>query len=203
MKLHWSPRSPFVRKVMVFAHEVGLAGRLELVRTFVASTQANAELMKDNPIGKIPALIADDGTVLYDSTVICEYLDSLHGGPRLFPQPPQRWKALRWHALGDNMLDNLVPWRNERMRPPERQSPEMFAALETKIRSTLAALNGEAAELGRTPVTIGHVAISVALGYMDFRFSDLKWRDGNARIAAWYENFSQRPSIRNTAPVDA
>ena len=125
MKLHWSPRSPFVRKVMVFAHEAGLAGRIEIVRTPVAMTQANPDLLRVNPIGKIPTLITDDGTVLFDSTVICEYLDSLHAGTRLFPQQPERrWQALRWHALGDNMLDNLILWRNETLRPDAQQSPE-------------------------------------------------------------------------------
>src|SRR5512145_2041382 len=111
MKLHWSPRSPFVRKVMVFAHEVGLAHRIEMVRTHVAMTNPNRDLMKLNPLGKIPTLITDQGKVLFDSTVICEYLHSLHGGQKLFPQvPDQRWQALRWHALGDNMLDTLVLW---------------------------------------------------------------------------------------------
>ena len=95
MKLHYSTRSPFVRKVMIFAHEVGLAGRIELIRTPVAMTQANRDLLRINPIGKIPALITDDGMVLYDSTVICEYLDSLHSGPKYFPQAPdERWRAL-------------------------------------------------------------------------------------------------------------
>ena len=125
MKLHWSPRSPFVRKVMIFAHEVGLAGRIEPIRTVVGMTKANRELMQVNPIGKIPTLVADDGMVLYDSTVICEYLDTLHGGPRYFPQAPaERWRALRWHALGDNMLDNLILLRSETLRPGPQQSQE-------------------------------------------------------------------------------
>ena len=94
MKLHWSPRSPFVRKVMIFAHEVGLAARIEPVRTVVAMSQANRDLLKVNPVGKIPTLITDEGEALYDSTVICEYLDSLHSGARYFPQAPrERWRA--------------------------------------------------------------------------------------------------------------
>lgn len=204
MKLHWSPRSPFVRKVMVFAHEAGLAGRIETVRTQVAMTQANPDLMRVNPIGKIPTLITDDGMVLYDSTVICEYLDSLHAEPKLIPQQPERrWQALRWHALGDNMLDNLILWRNETLRPAAQQSPETIAAWDLKIRSALAALNREADALETAPIGIGHVAIGVALGYMDFRFPGFGWRDGNTKIAAWYEIFSRRPSMRNTVPVDA
>ena len=203
MKLHWSPRSPFVRKVMVFAHEVGLAARIELIRTVVAMSQANRELLRVNPIGKIPTLITDEGEALFDSTVICEYLDSLHGGPRYFPQAPrERWRALRWHALGDNMLDNLILWRNEILRPKAQQSPELLAALEAKIRSSLAFLDTQAAPLGQTPIGIGHVGIATALGYLDFRFPGMAWRDEHPGIAAWYETFSQRPSIRNTLPVD-
>jgi glutathione S-transferase len=204
MKLYWSPRSPYARKVMVFAHETGLAGRIETVPTPVAMTNPNRDLMRVNPLAKIPTLITSDGTVLFDSVVICEYLDSLHDGEKLFPaEPGARWPALRWHALGNNMLDNLVPWRNERLRPHAQQSPETLAAFDLKVRSALSALDAEAAALGKAAVSIGHVAIAVALGYIDFRFSELAWRGGNRRIAAWHESFSQRPSIRNTMPVDA
>ena len=204
MKLYWSPRSPFVRKVMVFAHETGLAGRIETVRTTAAMTQPNRDLMRINPLGKIPTLVMDDGKVLFDSTVICEYLDSLHGGAKLFPQQPeQRWQALRWHALGDNMLDNLVLWRNELLRPKPQQSPETLAGFELKIRNSVSYLDNEAAALGAASMGIGHVAIGVALGYIDFRFPGLGWRDANKKIAAWYETFSQRPSMRDTLPVDA
>lgn len=204
MKLHWSPRSPFVRKVMVFAHEVGLAGRIELVRTQAAMTQPNRDLMRINPLGKIPTLVTDEGEVLFDSTVICEYLDSLHGGRKYFPQAPgERWQALRWHALADNMLDNLVLWRNELIRPKPQQSAELVAAFDLKIRAAVSMLDAEAAALGKAPIGIGHVGIGCALGYIDFRFPGLAWRDGHEKIAAWYETFSQRPSIRNTMPVDA
>jgi glutathione S-transferase len=123
MKLHWSPRSPFVRKVMIFAHETGLVDRLECVRTVVAMTTANVDLLTDNLLSKIPTLILDDGTVLYDSAVICEYLDSLHGGSKLFPPDgPARWTALRRQALGDGFLDLLILWRYERQRAQPLQS---------------------------------------------------------------------------------
>ena len=95
MKLYWSSRSPFVRKVMVCAHECGLAARIECVRTLVMMTRPNPDLLPVNPLGKIPTLVLDDGSALYDSTVICEYLDSLHGGSRLFPESgPARWTAM-------------------------------------------------------------------------------------------------------------
>lgn len=203
MKLYWSSRSPFVRKVMVFAHECGLADRIACERTLVTMTRPNADLLPLNPLGKIPTLVLDDGTVLYDSTVICEYLDSLHGGRRLFPEPgPARWTALRRHALGNNLLDNLVPWRNETLRPQPQQSPETLAAFELKVCNAVTALEREADALAADPVGIGHVAIACALGYMDFRFAGLGWRAGHGRIARWYDAFALRPSMVRTAHVD-
>jgi glutathione S-transferase len=203
MKLFWSSRSPFVRKVMVFAHECGLAGRIECERTVVAMTRPNAELLKINPTGKIPTLLLDDGTALYDSTVICEYLDGLHGGAKLFPPAgPARWNALRCHALGSNLLDNLMLWRNEMLRPAVQQSPETLAAFELKVRNAIAALDREAAALTADAVGIGHVAIACALGYADFRFGELGWRSNNGHIARWYDTFALRPSMTATAHVD-
>ena len=204
MKLYWSSRSPFARKVMVFAHEAGLAGRIETVTTLVSMTAPNRDLMRLNPLAKIPTLVTDEGMVLFDSSVICEYLDSLHGGDRLFPaDPARRWPALRWQALGNNLLDNLVPWRNERLRPQAQQSPETLAAFDLKVRNGLDFLDQEAATLAAAPLNVGHVTLAVALGYLDFRFPELAWRDGRARIAGWFGTFAQRPSIRHTMPVDA
>lgn len=203
MKLFWSSRSPFVRKVMVFAHECGLAGRIECERTVVAMTRPNAELLKINPTGKIPTLLLDDGTALYDSTVICEYLDGLHGGAKLFPPAgPARWTALRRHALGSNLLDNLMLWRNEMLRPAAQQSPETLAAFELKVRNAIAALDREAGALAADAVGIGHVAIACALGYADFRFGELGWRSKNGHIARWYDTFALRPSMTATVHVD-
>ena len=203
MKLYWSSRSPFVRKVMIFAHECGLASQIECERTPVAMNKPNVGLLKINPTGKIPTLLLDDGSALYDSTVICEYLDSLHSGRPLFPLSGQaRWTALRRHALGNNLTDNLMLWRNEILRPASQQSPDILAAFEMKVRNAFAALDGEADALAAEPVNIGHVAIATALSYTDFRFAHLAWRLGNDRITSWYETFAQRPSVINTAHVD-
>lgn len=203
MKLHWSPRSPFVRKVMVFAHETGLAPKIERVRSVVAMTKPNAALMRDNPLSKIPTLVTDDGTILYDSDVICEYLDTLHEGPKFFPPAgPARWQALRWRALGTGLLDALVLWRNERDKPEARQTPELLAAFQAKLAAVLTHLDGEAAALTATPMNIGHVAIGSALGYLDYRFADANWRNGHAPIAAWFEPVSKRPSFVLTTPGD-
>lgn len=203
MKLFWSSRSPFVRKVMVFAHECGLAGRIDCTRTLVAMNKPNPDVLKFNPTGKIPTLLLDDGSALYDSTVICEYLDSLHDGAKLFPASgAPRWTALRRHAMGNNLLDNLMLWRNELLRPQTQQSPEILAAFEIKVLNAITTLDSEAEALAADPVGIGHVAIACALSYADFRFAHLGWRRGNGRIARWFDSFAQRPSMTNTAHVD-
>jgi glutathione S-transferase len=201
MKLHWSPRSPFVRKVMIMAHETGLVDRLDCVRTVVATTKPHAALMQENPLSKIPTLVLDDGTILYDSPVICEYLDHLHTGPRLVPSSlPERMTALRRQALGDGFLDFLLLWRNERERP--HPSEVHLASYAAKHAAVLGALDDEAASLAATPFSVGHIAIGCALSYLDFRFSDDDWRGRHPRIATWHATFAARPSVRATDPVD-
>src|SRR5262245_47288350 len=138
MKLHWSPRSPFVRKVMIVAHELGLVDRLNCVRTVAATTRPHPELMLDNPLSKIPTLVLDDGAVLYGSRVICEYLDGLHTGRKLFPTDTKaRMTALRRQSLGDGALDFLLLLRNERERV--RPSPAHVSAYSTKRATVLKA----------------------------------------------------------------
>lgn len=200
MKLHWSPRSPYVRKVMVVAHELGLADRIEIVRTVVGGTTPHRELMRENPLGKIPTLVLEDGTILYDSPVICEYLDTLHQDAKLFPAWPERLTALRRLALGDGMLDVALAWLGERFRPVERQSEPHMALWQTKLRACVDALEYEALADGR--FTIGHIAIGVALSYLDFRFADLAWREGRPQLTAWHATFDARPSMVANPPID-
>lgn len=201
MKLYWSSRSPYVRKVMIAAHELGLAERLEPIPVVVALAQLNATVMAHNPLNKIPTLLTDDGQTLSESVVICEYLDALAGTPRLFPAAPAaRWPALRWHALGNGLLDILLPWRTERLRTDPRA--DVIAALAAKTTATLAVLETEADRLAAAPIAIGHVGVAAALGYLDFRFPDLTWRDGHPRLTAWYATFAQRPSMRATEAHD-
>lgn len=202
MKLYWSPRSPFVRKVLVCAHEVGIAGRMEKIYTLVSGSSINAEMLRVNPLGRIPALITDDGRTLYDSVVICEYLDALYGDHRLFPREGDaRWDTLRRHALADGLLETLVLWRGESTRDPVRQSPEVLAAFEHKVLSALDAAEREAAPASATP-DIGHLTLAVALSYIDFRFGAIGWRNGRPRLAGWFDTVAARPSIQQTAPQD-
>jgi glutathione S-transferase len=201
MKLHWSPRSPFVRKVMIVAHERGVAGRITCVRTVAATAKPHAELMADNPLSKIPTLVLDDGAVLYDSPVISEYLDALDGTPKLFPREPKaRMTALRRQALGDGFLDMMVLLRDERMRA--HPSEQHVASTLARKAAVLASLEREAESLTTTPFGIGHIAIGCALSYLDFRFADDNWRKGHLRLANWHAAFAARPSVRATQPVD-
>lgn len=201
MKLHWSPKSPYVRKVMVVAHEAGLLDRLTLVRSVALMLQPNEQLMRDNPLSKIPTLVLDDGTALMDSAVICEYLDDL-AGASLFPRAgAPRWEALRWQALGDGLLDALILWRNERERPAQAQLPVLIQAFQHKTLATLARLDDEASELANAPFGIGQIAVACALGYLDFRFQPLGWRASAPRLALWHQRTTDRPSFQLTEPT--
>jgi glutathione S-transferase len=204
MKLRYSPTSPYVRKVMVVALETGLAERIERIPTMVAPTKPNEEVARENPLVKVPALTTDDGMVLYDSPVICEYLDTQHGGAKLFPASGKaRWMALRQQALGDGILDAAILGRYEILRPKEHQWPDWIDAQLRKVRGALAALEMEA-EAGEIagPVTIGQITIGCALGYLDFRYASEAWRTKQRRLAAWFDEFSKRKSIELTKPKD-
>ena len=204
MKLHWSSRSPYVRKVMICAYELGLADLIERIHSVVSMSHPNAEVMRDNPLGKIPTLILDDGRILYDSVVICEYLDSLHAGSQLFLlRSEARWLALRRHALGNGMLDTLLLWRSEIAKPAARQTPEWLTTFARKIRNALDVIESDADALSRSPIDVGHISIGVALAYLDFRFADLGWRDGHPRTDAWMQQFLQRESVQKTTFIDA
>jgi glutathione S-transferase len=187
---------------MIVAHERGLLDRFECVRTVAVMTDPNPALLRNNPLNKIPTLVFDDGSTLFDSPVICEYLDSLDGKPLLFPiERARRFTALRRQALGDGYLDMLLLWRNERERPAERRYEPLLSAFKVKSDMTLALLEREAATLD-DGFDIGHIAIGTALGYLDFRFPDLEWRRSAPRLAAWHERFASRPSVAATEPTD-
>jgi glutathione S-transferase len=159
--------------------------------------------MRRNPLGKLPTLELADSTVLYDSPVICEYFDTLHHGTRLFPAAGEaRLQAARRHALGDGMMDVGLLWLGEKFRPEAHRSPPHMDLWRLKLVTCVDALEQEAESLAATPYGIGHLAIGVALGYLDFRFAELSWRDGHPQLAAWYETFHARPAVQANLPVD-
>ncbi|MBM3597563.1 MAG: glutathione S-transferase [Alphaproteobacteria bacterium] len=197
MKLRFSAASPYVRKVMVTAHEIGLADKIEKVTTDVwASTDVTA----DNPLGKVPALVLDGGEVLFDSPVICEYLDSLNTGARLFPPSGgARWRALRQQALADGIMDAGILARLENNRKDGEKSPGWIQRQKTAVARGLDAFEQAAAELDG-PITIGQIALGCAIGWVNFRFADDRVLDKRPALAQWYAKFSARPSMTATEP---
>lgn len=199
MKLHYSPASPYVRKVNVCAEELGLAPRIEIVPTKVVPSEPNREYGKVAPLMKVPSLELDDGTVLFDSIVICEYLDSLAGG-KLFPAAGDaRWKALRLHALADGILDASILARYENfLRPAELRWQAWTQGQLAKVDQGLDFLEDCAGEL--KGLDIGSISVGCALGYLDFRYGDRDWRGKHPKLAAWFEAISKRESFRRTVP---
>lgn len=198
MKLRYAPNSPFVRKVMVAAIETGQMGRIELVPT--DTDDPASDLARDNPLGRVPALVRDDGSVLIESDLICAWLDGEHRGPKLVPgEPASRTAALQLQAYADGLLEAAIQIQRERARPPGLQWDIWVERQRVKMSRTLDFLEREAARLA-PPVTIGHIALGCALGWIDFRIADAEWRNGRPRLAAWYETFAERPSMRETAP---
>ena len=198
MKLHYSPASPYVRKVMVCAIARGIAGLLEKVST--NPHQSPADLLADNPLSKVPALVTNDGIAIYDSPVICEYLDSVGDGPKMFPPAgPARWKALRQEALGDGILDATQPRRREIALPQDEGRQTYIALQQGKVKAALAVLEAEADGLGML-TTIGEITIACALGYMDFRYPNEPWRPGHPKLEAWYAKVSAMPAMARTVP---
>lgn len=199
MKLLYSPASPYARKVLVLAHETGQAGDIEVVTAGTSPTAGAPDVAPHNPLGKVPALILQDGTCLFDSRVICEYLDTRSSQTHLFPEGAERWDALVRQALGDGILDAALTTRYERaLRPEPLRWDAWDAGQIAKIKAALDRIEAVVADM---PVLdIGTVAIACALGYLDFRFPDLAWREGRPATAAWYAVFEARPSMTATVP---
>jgi glutathione S-transferase len=197
MKLYGNAASPFARKALIIAHELGL--KLEVVKTIPAG---NEEFRKVNPLGKIPALQLDDGSVLIDSPVICEYLNH-YGGGKFFPgmsiwrSESGRWKALSLQALADGIMDSAVARVQESRLPPEKQNE---AAIAKHLKAVAAGLDAlERVRFAEVP-TIGEISAACALGYIDFRLPSLDWRASRPKLAAWFAKFSEFESMKVTMP---
>jgi len=200
MKLRFSPTSPYVRKVAITLVETGLNDRVEKIPTL--PWDAKTDLGNDNPLGKVPALVLDDGNVMYDSPVICEYLDSLHDGDKLFPASGNaRWRALNMQALGDGMSDAGVYWLIETRRPEDLQYDKWIKRRTATIFRAMDALEAATDEL-EAGFGIGQISVASSLGWLDFRFSDLDWRNQRPGLADWFEEISDRPSMTQTVPKE-
>lgn len=200
MKLFHAVASPFVRKCRIVAHELGLAERIELVPALAHPVNRDRSIVARNPLGKIPTLITDDDTVLYDSRVICEYLDDLGGGSLLPRTGPGRFSVLVEQALGDGMLDAAVLARYEAaIRPEPLRWADWTTGQLDKIACGLAELERRAAGFDDR-VDLGTITFACVLGYLDFRFETYVWRDRHPNSAAWFEWFGGRDSMVATRP---
>ncbi|MCU1722089.1 glutathione S-transferase N-terminal domain-containing protein [Pseudomonas sp. 5P_5.1_Bac1] len=205
MTLYHSPLSPFVRKVTVFLHETGQFDRVTLNTINTSPISTDVGLSRDNPVGKIPALVLGNGTVLHDSRVILEYLDLQHVGNPLIPREGDaRWRRLSLASQADAIMDASVLARYEQfLRPAEKQWDEWLTAQQEKIRRGLADFEAEhIAELASV-FDVAAIGAACALGYIDLRMPNFGWREQQPKLAAWYAEVSQRPSMKLTAPPAA
>lgn len=203
MKLFWSTRSPFVRFVMVVAHEKGIADRIETEQVVVAASKPNAQVMAHNPLNKLPTLIMDDGAALYDSRVIAEYFDEMGEGARLLPATGDvRREGLRQIALGVGLLDLLVGWLAEYRLPEAEKDAAFNDAMKLKYSATLDVLERQAVAFGSREFDMAQAAIGAALAYADFRYGDIVWREQRPALSAWFEGVVERPSFVATAHRD-
>ncbi|WP_144113492.1 glutathione S-transferase N-terminal domain-containing protein [Paraburkholderia sp. BCC1886] len=204
MRLLYAPTSPYVRKVMVSCHLLELTERVELLPSAANPIVRDARIADHNPLAKVPTLILADGQALYDSRVICEYLDSLKPEYGLFPAAgPLRWQALAQQALGDGLLDAALLARYEyTARPVEKQSENWRTAQLVKVDACLATLEQQAATLNTARLGIGEVTLGCALGYLDFRFPELNWRDTHPAAARWHAQVQALPALQTTLPFE-
>ena len=196
MRLYYAPTSPYYRKVWALAVETGLDARIE--RQSVDVYAEGSDYQRVNPLGKIPALVRDDGTLFCDSVVICEYLDSLHDGDPAIPEGPGRWPVVNRAALASGIMDCALDRMFEkRNRPDAYRWPGQHARQQAKIAATLKVLEADAVSgaLGATP-DLGALATAAVLSYLDLRFAEDQWRRDVPALAAWYAAFRQRPSIQ-------
>jgi glutathione S-transferase len=200
MKLIYQTHSPYARKVLVFALEAGLAGRLRVIHQETSPTNRNDDVFAINPLGKVPVLVLDDGYAIFDSGVICDYLDNLKSSRRLIPETGRaKWSALRLQALAGGMCDAgiSIRWENER-RPEHLRYPALGAGMTMKLIECYNFVEREV-EFD-APLHVGHIALATCLSWLEFRRLP-DFLQGRPRLTQWYRSFVERPSMRAT-PYD-
>ena len=203
MRLYHSATSPYVRKVMVLLLESGNEGRVDLVAAAGTPLDSGTMPLSQNPLGKIPALERDDGPAIYDSRVICRYLDDRFG-TGLYPAGARLWDTLTLEATADGMLDAAVLMVYEgRIRPAELAYQPWLEGQWAKIARALDALEQRWMPALTGKLDMGQIAVGCALGYLDFRHAARDWRNGRPQLAAWYAEFGDRPAMRATQPPAA
>lgn len=200
MQLLMSPASPFVRKVRVLLRETGQIAGVEERPVVTVPFDTPPALASANPVGKIPALIRDDGPAIHDSRVICRYLDAQHHGHSLYPAA-RLWEILTLEATADGIMEAAVAMVYEaRFRAPDQQSPEWVAAQWAKAERSIAAIESRWMPLLRGPLNMAQIAVACALAYVDFRHDARDWKGAHPALADWAEAFGARPSMVETRP---
>lgn len=200
MRLYHSPTSPYVRKVMILLKETGQEADITLVPATGTPVDPGTMPVAQNPLGKIPALERGDGSTLYDSRVICRYLDERAGG-RLYPAAPRLWDTLTLEATADGILDAAILMVYEtRIRPEDKRFAPWVEGQWAKIERAVAALNARWMSHLEGPLEMGQIAVACALGYVDFRHDARDWRGANSALADWFSRFSERESFQDTMP---
>jgi glutathione S-transferase len=197
MKLLYQTHSPYARKTLVFAHEVGIAGRIQVVHHETSPTNRNEAVFAENPLGKVPVLLRPGMAPIFDSDVICAYLDTLHDGRRLVPPESEaRWQALRIQAVAQGLADAGIAIRWETVRRPVELR---YAPLrDGYIAKLIASYDWLERQLDvASPVHVGHIALATALSWLEFRNLPT-FREQRPRLAAWLDEFEARPSMRAT-----
>jgi glutathione S-transferase len=201
MHLYFSPTSPYVRTVMVLLHETGQIGEVELVMGSGNPVDPAGAPLDANPLGKVPALERPDGPALYDSRVICRYLDA-RAGAGLYPEGARLWDTLTVEATGDGILDAALLMVYEgRIRPEELRFAPWVEGQWAKVDRALDALETRWIAHLEGPLDAGQIAVGCALGYLDFRHDARDWRNGRPRLAGWFAGFDVRASMRATVPT--
>ena len=199
MKLHYAPTSPFVRKVMVLLHETETLDSVELHNVATTPYAPSADMRASNPLAKIPALERGDGPALYDSRVICAYLDE-RAGAGLYAAG---WDTKILEATADGIMEAAVLMTYEmRLRPEDKQSPEWIKAQLGKVLGACSALNARWMSHLQGPLDMGQIAVGCALAYVDFRHPDAGWRSDNEALADWFAAFESRASMQATRPPE-
>ena len=200
MRLFHSPNSPYARKCMVLLHETEMLDQVTLIAATGTPVDTGSMPLAQNPLGKIPALERSDGPALYDSRVICRYLDSL-SGKGLYPAEPVLWDTLTVEATGDGITDAAILMVYEaRVRPEDKRYAPWVEGQWAKIDRALDALESRWMDHLTGPMDMGQISVACALGYLDFRHGPRGWRQGRPDLAAWYNGFAKRPSMQATTP---
>lgn len=203
MKLFFSPTSPYVRKCMVTAYEVGLVDLIELLPANAHPVNRDHNIIQNNPLGKVPTLINKDGHALYDSRVICEYLNAIGNGPLLPSEGAARWEALTLQSLGDGILDAALLARYENnVRPESLRWSDWVTGKMDAIHTSLAYLN-QHPEVFAKDFHLGSLTVGCALWYLDLRYPELEWRQHYPQLARAVEPVLSRASMKQVWSLPA